>query len=143
MVDAAPVPVNTRSEDSSRSLARPAAYFVPGNDHLVHLVRAVHDTQCASVTPHQGQGRVVGNSHGTVHLDSAVEHVEIGVGCHDLNHGNLLACFLFPHDVHLPSRVQDQEASRIDLHARLGNPVLNGLLLDEPTAKCHTTGGAL
>ena len=57
-----------------------AAYFVPGNDHLVHLIRAVHDTQRAGITPHQGEGRVVGHSHGTVHLDSAVEHVKIGVG---------------------------------------------------------------
>src|SRR5215510_7300190 len=39
MVNAALVPVNTRSEGASRSLVRPAAYFVPGNDHLVHLVR--------------------------------------------------------------------------------------------------------
>src|SRR5215813_8314118 len=79
IVDAAPVPVNTRSEHASRSLACPAAYFVPGNHHLVHLVRAVHDTQRAGVTPHQGQRCVVRNSHGTVHLDSAVEHVKIGV----------------------------------------------------------------
>ena len=40
MVNAAPVPVNTRSEGSSRSWVRPAAYFVPSNDHLVHLVRS-------------------------------------------------------------------------------------------------------
>jgi hypothetical protein len=79
MVDAAPVPVNTWSEGLSRSLARPAAYFVPGNDHLVHLVRAVHDTQRAGVTPHQGEGRVVGNSHGAVHLDSAIKHVKMSV----------------------------------------------------------------
>src|SRR5215831_8433264 len=102
MVDAAPAPVNTRSEDSSRSLARPAAYFVPGNNHLVHLIRAIHDTQRAGVTPHQGERCVVSNSHGTVHLDSAVEHIKISIGRYDLNHGNLLARLPFPQNVHLP-----------------------------------------
>jgi hypothetical protein len=56
-----------------------AADFVPGNDHLVHLIRAVHDTQRAGITPHQGKGRVVGNSHGAVHLDSAIKHVKMSV----------------------------------------------------------------
>ena len=58
------------------------------------------------------------------------------VGGDRLDHGNLLARLFFAVLVHLPRRVEHQPAGLIDLHARLGDPVL-----DHPLVCQHGTVG--
>ena len=82
-----------------------------------------------------GQRRVVGHPERAVDLDRAVEDVHDDVGGDDLDHRDLAPGLALALGVHLPGRHQGQQAGLLDLHPRLGDEVLDELLVGELAAE--------
>src|SRR4051812_46619722 len=112
-----------------RLVGAPLVQLARGDDHLVHLVRAVGQPQHAQVAPQARQRRVIGHAQRSVHLDRAVEHVHDHVRCRHLGQRDRLPRLALAVGVHLPGGVEHQPARRVDLDPRLGDEVLDELLL--------------
>ena len=75
-------------------------------------------------------------------LDRAVEDVHDDVGGDDLDHRDLAPRLALALRVHLPGGYQGQQASLLDLHPRLGDEVLDELLVGELAAERLALVGA-
>jgi hypothetical protein len=72
-----------------------------------------------------------------VQLDRSINHIRGHPRGYDLDRRDLLASRLLADRVHHPGGLQDEQASLLDRHPRLGDPILNDALSRELLAECH------
>ena len=103
-----------------------ALQHLAGDGDLVHLVRAVVDAGGAGVAVHRLERQVGGVAERAVDLDGPVDHVVEHLGAPELDHADLdagVAVVLAGgvQLVHLPRRVQREQAGRLHLGVALGD----------------------
>src|SRR3954470_16102494 len=138
---------STRSDRSSYgdriSEAGLLADLLLGNRVAVHFVRAIGEAQRAGRGVGAREAELLRDAAAAVHLHRPVDHLAGHGGREHLDHGDFLACILVADGVHLPRRVQDHEARRVDHDARLGNALARHALLGDGAAEGDASGGAL
>ena len=105
----------------------------------VDLVGPVVDARGARPAVHRLERHVGGVAQRAVGLDGAVDHVVQHRRAVVLDHRDLVARGRRADLVHLPRRVQRHEPRGVHLGARVGDPVLDGLLLREQRAVGEAT----
>ena len=91
-----------------------AAQFAAGDDHAMHLVRAIRQAQGALCHVHARQGRVLGNAQGTVHLDRLVDDADRDIGHRSLDHRDPDPRLLRVRVIHHPGGLEGEQARLVD-----------------------------
>src|SRR6266567_7120269 len=95
------------------------------------------------MSPHRSQREIIAHACTAENLYSPVDDVSNHLGCHNLNHSDLVLSSLFAQIVDHPGSLKCQEAGLLNLQLRLGNPILYDTLLRQWFAKGYAGAGTL
>src|SRR2546421_12072345 len=108
----------------------------------MYFVGTIDDMYDTPMCPHRSQRKILADASTTEKLNGAINHVGMHLGCHNLNHGNLVLGSFFPYRVNHPGGFECQQTRLLDLQLRLGNPVLDDTLLGQWFAESYTRSGS-
>src|SRR5215469_11156109 len=110
---------------------------------IMHLVRAIEDTEQPCASEGACDRRIVGGAHGAKQLYCPVGDVLIGTRDTDLDQRNLLPRTFVAHTVEQPGGLQYHEPRLFDLQAAQRDPFLDSRVVREHFAEGMPILGAL